>query len=115
MGMVLAGGVALSIHTEDPHFINRAGATMAALSVFLGFLEYNIDREIHSAERYSGGRTLGLAPSEAGLVARKIRHWMQKKRADHRTVVAASCVFAAIGEALHGWGDLTYEWLRCIT
>lgn len=103
--MLVLAGACYALKTGDLHALNRVGATLAAFSVLSGIYEYSLEHRIDSAEQ-SFGSTIDKPQQEVSLVLGKFSKWLKARRTDRRNAILSAGVFAAIGEILHGWGDL---------
>ncbi|MGZ8937015.1 MAG: hypothetical protein ACXW02_05970 [Halobacteriota archaeon] len=120
---IIAIFVAISFVTDDPHWLNRGGALVAACSAGAIFFqirsEIGIERERHELESISHitAKVSPISPVDRvrdRLVAKKIER-QGAGLTEERLKIAASVVLCAlVGELLHGFGDLALE-LLCVT
>jgi hypothetical protein len=114
--LIVSGGVWLSIHTDEPHWLNRAGAVVAAIAAgsILGQIkaEMRVEEErarVESQKNAVSQKTPPTTPLDelANSLAVK-RLELQKARLSHQRLVVAAFVVcsAMLGEFLHGFGDL---------
>jgi hypothetical protein len=114
--VIISFGGFLSVSTGDPHWLDRAGAAVAAFSA--GAVLYQIIVEV-KIEEQRGKLSEDMHRIEEGLdqlspiglletrLVRKRMERMQSTLIHDRLRVATFVVIGAmVGEALHGFGDL---------
>lgn len=108
-------GIFLSFYTHDPHWLNRAGALIAALAAAAILLqisaEISLEDERGVIERKATDTkdTASLGPLddlEGRLILKRLE--VQQDEITRRRLHIASYVIsmAMLGEILHGFGDL---------
>lgn len=100
---VIAGfSVAHLLH--DAHWVNRAGAAVVTLEVLIGAVEIYRQRRLAAVTAALSTRVSVSNP--AGRSREKfLRHEVERSE---RHVLFIALSMAALGEALHGFGDLLY-------
>lgn len=113
---IIIAGVVLSFSTHDPHWLNRAGALVAAVAAIAVLMqisaEIRLEREREAVDIRIGvaeDRALPSTPLddlEVRLTVNRLQ--VERSRITHeRLQVAVFVVTAAMmGELLHGFGDL---------
>lgn len=110
---ILFGSFYVSYTIGDPYFVRRGGALLVIYSLLFAFRAHVLDETIESLER--GPNTMAVASYDRptrkllGEVDEDVRHYRRLK-----VMLTVSRVFrvhlamAAVGEVMHGFGDLIY-------
>lgn len=111
VGVVIVGSLFISFAYQDPYWLNRGGALIAALSA-LAILpqivhELHIDKQIRELEGASRrvGRSSALSPREE-LTEYLLSVRFTKRRLRIAAIVVGGAFF---GELLHGFGDVVLK------
>ena len=127
IAIVLTISVVIGVWAGDPHWLNRGGAAIAAVSA--GAILFQITTELkieeerkkleHDAEATENNRSIDtLSPKnnlEVKLIKKRIEH-LRTELGRTRIKVVKYVVFSTMfGEFLHGYGDLImcYLFLNC--
>lgn len=114
--IVVVCGAITSIRTGDPHWLNRAGAFLAALAAAAIFIQIKAEMEIEKAKEElskqsgrlhsAGGFMTPVDDLEGRLRMNRIE--LEGSRLTHGRLTVAAFVVgtAVVGEFLHGFGDL---------
>lgn len=115
LSIIVAGGV-LSYAMGDPHWLQRAGALIAALAAVAVLMqisaEIRLEREREAVDTRIGAAADGALAStplddlEVRLTVNRLQ--VERSRITHERLQVAVFVVtsAMIGELLHGFGDL---------
>lgn len=115
LSIILAGGT-LSLVTHDPHWLNRAGALIAAVAAVAVLMqisaEIRLERDREAVDTRIGAAADGALAStplddlEIRLTVNRLQ--VERSRITHQRLQVALFVVASamIGELLHGFGDL---------
>ena len=115
VSIIVAGGV-VSFATGNPHWLQRAGALIAALAAIAVLMqisaEIRLEREREAVDTRIGAAADGALPStplddlEVRLTVNRLQ--VERSRITHERLQVAVFVVtsAMIGELLHGFGDL---------
>ncbi len=116
--MILAVSVVIARITGDGHWINRGGATIAAMAAGAVLLQIMVEIELEKESRdLPAPPDLPAYPSprellEHTLAAKGREARMASLHQDRLQVALRVAVTAIIGELLHGFGDVaTCGWL----
>jgi hypothetical protein len=112
--LVVFAGVLLAIRNCDPHWVNRSGSAVVALQVGAAFVEFARRQRLKrlqallQAAAISDQSSLRLGRGEAFDGERRefLDGELSKAEMHAFTVVM---LLAALGEVLHGFGDLILE------
>jgi hypothetical protein len=98
--LCVSAGIGLALAYDDPHWLNRAGAGVVAVQLVAVMIEFSRRRRLHAIERaMSAEQSL----SEEGW------HLLESEVAKSETQAFAVVIgLAAVGELLHGFGDLLF-------
>lgn len=95
----LSAGVWFALAYDDPHWMNRAGAGVVAVQLVAARIEFSRRRRLGVlADRMNGA----LDEDERQLLASEVAR-------SESQAFAVVVSLAAIGELLHGFGDLLFE------
>jgi hypothetical protein len=120
-GVVLLVSYCLSVMLCDSHWLNRGGALIAAGAALAGYLQIRFDIAAEKlrqrAEQQAGAdeEAIGTPPIEA--LERRIREaarlaFTSTQEAERLGIGATVVGVAAMGEVLHGFGDLLLTTLK---
>ena len=105
--IVIVGGWYLALHLHDPHWMNRAGAAVVALQVCAAMIEFARRNRLRHAET----SLLMRLPDKHGRDHSEKLHTFVAaevaKSESHAFLLVMT--LAAVGELLHGFGDLVFE------
>lgn len=113
--LVLATGAYLAWTKCEPHWMNRAGAAIVIIQVLAGVADYRRRKRLGNIVRKTSeelGNSLDLGAGHARSIADR-RNFLESEvsRSESRSVTLVLAL-AAIGELLHGFGDLIFAALR---
>jgi hypothetical protein len=111
--VIVAVFVLIAVMKDDPHWINRGGAFLAACAAVAvlkqTFLE---ERRRHVGEAGAGTKKIPLwSPFGRWMVRQDERALTIRLReldTERVRIIFVSAVTAVVGEVLHGFGDLIY-------
>lgn len=114
----LALGCVLATLTGETHWVNRAGALIAAIAALSGYAQLRV--ELSLAQHLAADTPLGSVSQDRSGVGpierlrlrlRSVARERARERADaERLHLAASVVaVASFGELIHGFGDVIFE------
>jgi hypothetical protein len=111
--VVLALGAYLAWCLDDPHWMNRSGAAVVAIQAVAGLAEYARRRRLGRLERSTApareahARTAG---EHGTSLEEKKLHFLEEEVAKSEfQALAIVLSLAAVGEIVHGFGDLFFE------
>ena len=99
---IVGGGIALSLHFEDPHWVNRSGALVVALEAVIGGVEFARRHRLAVLSSYLTGR-LEERPKARNRAGEVLDEAIGRSE---RNLLTVALILAAAGEVLHGFGDL---------
>jgi hypothetical protein len=120
--IIIVAASVVALESRDFHLMNRAGASVAAVSALFVivqvYLEFSDSSNVtNQRQRIIELRTSILnqaatQPQAAQAILSAELHRLEKELLHRRLRVAAIVsAFAFVGEALHGWGDVLFECL----
>lgn len=113
--LVVGMSVGFALGTNDPHWVQRGGALLAAISalIIIGAVSLEVQEAQASHERVpERQRALGLGQSVQTLARRiaktRMRTKLETLSAQRLRMVFVHSFLAVLGEILHGFGDLLF-------
>lgn len=103
--------------TEDPHWLQRGGALLAAISATLAIIEAFFERKIEvrsveaGLEEAESRRQSPLRALERKIRGARFRQGAERLSSDKARIVFTVSAIAIFGEVLHGFGDFIFEYV----
>jgi CHASE3 domain sensor protein len=122
VALIVVGAI-VSVATDDPHYLARFGAIVAAIGAVLVIMQIRFDiaierdyqefiRRIDSGDQLTGSAPIDEAANRIKNQSRAKAHEEVKESRTSAAVIVAA--ITAVGELLHGWGDMIMEYLRAM-
>lgn len=114
--LAVSAGCYLACGTGDPHWMNRAGAAIAATEGIIAIAEFHRRARLNKIQATLMSRTMKQTmEGSVTLDAMRANDILEVeiKRAELHVLVIA-VLLAMIGEVLHGFGDLLLEAFYCL-
>ena len=111
--LALAGSIYMAKWRCDPHWLNRGGATIVAIQAIATVGEFRRRRRLNDLR---GSTTESDIPAASGITYRAFCEELNGEiDRSERRAFATVLLLAAIGEIIHGFGDLLFEALGGIS
>lgn len=111
--VILVGSFTVAYSLGDPYWVRRGGALLVLYSLVFAFRAHELDEVKESLEQ---GAAVSPIPESAPPAIKLSREIDEDVRQYQRTLVTLTVsrvfrvhlIMAALGEVLHGFGDLIY-------